>query len=84
MVAMENSCESWTWRYVRWVARRILNGCPLERYYRDVRAGLYHPFDSDETLSFSARVPSVFLSWMRMHWSVKVSIQLSAVSFQPD
>ena len=23
---------------------------PLERYFRDVRAALYHPFDSDETL----------------------------------
>ena len=23
---------------------------PLERYYRDVRAGLFHPFDTDETL----------------------------------
>jgi alkylation response protein AidB-like acyl-CoA dehydrogenase len=25
---------------------------PLERYYRDVRAGLYHPFDSDESIEF--------------------------------
>ncbi|MBI3303702.1 MAG: acyl-CoA/acyl-ACP dehydrogenase [Deltaproteobacteria bacterium] len=25
---------------------------PLERHYRDVRAGLFHPFDSDETLEF--------------------------------
>jgi len=25
---------------------------PLERLFRDVRAGLYHPFDSDETLEF--------------------------------
>jgi len=25
---------------------------PLERLFRDVRAGLYHPFDSDESLEF--------------------------------
>ncbi|MEA2678566.1 MAG: hypothetical protein QOK03_288 [Candidatus Binataceae bacterium] len=25
---------------------------PLERFFRDVRAGLYHPFDSDESLEF--------------------------------
>jgi alkylation response protein AidB-like acyl-CoA dehydrogenase len=28
---------------------------PLERYYRDVRAGLYHPFDSDESIEFLGR-----------------------------
>jgi alkylation response protein AidB-like acyl-CoA dehydrogenase len=25
---------------------------PLERFFRDVRAGLYHPFDTDESLEF--------------------------------
>jgi alkylation response protein AidB-like acyl-CoA dehydrogenase len=28
---------------------------PLERFYRDVRAGLYHPFDSDESIEFLGR-----------------------------
>jgi len=28
---------------------------PLERYFRDVRAGLYHPPDSDETLEMLGR-----------------------------
>jgi alkylation response protein AidB-like acyl-CoA dehydrogenase len=28
---------------------------PLERLYRDVRAGLYHPFDSDESIEFLGR-----------------------------
>jgi alkylation response protein AidB-like acyl-CoA dehydrogenase len=52
MVAMENSVR------VVDLALRAVGGAsyfkrlPLERYYRDVRAGLYHPFDSDETLEF--------------------------------
>ncbi|MGE0682636.1 MAG: acyl-CoA dehydrogenase family protein [Candidatus Binatia bacterium] len=52
MVAMENSAR------VVDLALRAVGGAsyfkrlPLERYYRDVRAGLYHPFDSDETLEF--------------------------------
>jgi alkylation response protein AidB-like acyl-CoA dehydrogenase len=28
---------------------------PLERFYRDVRAGIYHPFDSDESIEFLGR-----------------------------
>lgn len=52
MVAMENSVR------VVDLALRAAGGAsyfkrlPLERYYRDVRAGLFHPFDSDETLEF--------------------------------
>jgi alkylation response protein AidB-like acyl-CoA dehydrogenase len=52
MVAIENSTR------VVDLALRAVGGAsyfkrlPLERYYRDVRAGLYHPFDSDETLEF--------------------------------
>jgi alkylation response protein AidB-like acyl-CoA dehydrogenase len=52
MVAMENSVR------VVDLALRAVGGAsyfkrlPLERYYRDVRAGLFHPFDSDETLEF--------------------------------
>ncbi len=50
MVAMENSV------HVVDLAMRTVGGIayfkrlPLERYYRDVRAGLFHPFDTDETL----------------------------------
>jgi alkylation response protein AidB-like acyl-CoA dehydrogenase len=50
MVAMENSAR------VVDLALRAVGGAsyfkrlPLERYYRDVRAGLFHPPDSDETL----------------------------------
>lgn len=52
MVAIENSVR------VVDLALRAVGGAsyfkrlPLERYYRDVRAGLFHPFDSDETLEF--------------------------------
>ncbi|MBI3801105.1 MAG: hypothetical protein HY268_29560, partial [Deltaproteobacteria bacterium] len=52
MVAIENSAR------VVDLALRAVGGSsyfkrlPLERYYRDVRAGLFHPFDSDETLEF--------------------------------
>jgi alkylation response protein AidB-like acyl-CoA dehydrogenase len=52
MVAIENSVR------VVDLALRTVGGSsyfkklPLERYFRDVRAGLYHPFDSDETLEF--------------------------------
>jgi alkylation response protein AidB-like acyl-CoA dehydrogenase len=50
MVAMENSVR------VVDLALRAVGGAsyfkrlPLERYFRDVRAALYHPVDSDETL----------------------------------
>jgi alkylation response protein AidB-like acyl-CoA dehydrogenase len=50
MVAIENSVR------VVDLALRAVGGSsyfkrlPLERYFRDVRAGLYHPLDSDETL----------------------------------
>ncbi len=50
MVAIENSVR------VVDLALRTVGGqsyfkrLPLERYFRDVRAGLYHPLDSDETL----------------------------------
>ena len=52
MVAIENSVK------VVDLALRAVGGAsyfkrlPLERYYRDIRAGLYHPFDSDESLEF--------------------------------
>jgi len=52
MIAIENSVK------VVDLALRAVGGSsyfkrlPLERYYRDVRAGLYHPFDSDESLEF--------------------------------
>ncbi len=52
MIAMENSVK------VVDLALRAVGGMsyfkrlPLERYYRDVRAALYHPFDSDETLEY--------------------------------
>jgi alkylation response protein AidB-like acyl-CoA dehydrogenase len=52
MIAIENSVR------VVDLALRAVGGSsyfkrlPLERFYRDVRAGLYHPFDSDESLEF--------------------------------
>jgi alkylation response protein AidB-like acyl-CoA dehydrogenase len=52
MIARENSLR------VVDLALRTVGGSsyfkrfPLERYYRDVRAGLYHPFDSDESIEF--------------------------------
>jgi alkylation response protein AidB-like acyl-CoA dehydrogenase len=52
MIAMENSVK------VVDLALRAVGGMsyfkrlPLERYYRDVRAALYHPFDSDESLEY--------------------------------
>jgi alkylation response protein AidB-like acyl-CoA dehydrogenase len=55
MVAVENSVR------VVDLALRAVGGSsyfkrlPLERLFRDVRAGLYHPFDSDETLEFLGR-----------------------------
>jgi len=52
MIAIENSVRAVD------LALRAVGGSsyfkrlPLERHYRDVRAGLYHPFDSDESLEF--------------------------------
>jgi alkylation response protein AidB-like acyl-CoA dehydrogenase len=52
MIAIENSVR------VVDLAQRAVGGqayfkrLPLERLHRDVRAGLYHPFDSDESLEF--------------------------------
>ena len=52
MIAIENSIR------VVDLALRAVGGSsyfkrlPLERLFRDVRAGLYHPFDSDESLEF--------------------------------
>jgi alkylation response protein AidB-like acyl-CoA dehydrogenase len=52
MIARENSVR------VVDLALRAVGGSsyfkrlPLERFYRDVRAGLYHPFDSDESIEF--------------------------------
>ncbi|HTT75408.1 MAG TPA: acyl-CoA dehydrogenase family protein [Candidatus Binataceae bacterium] len=52
MIAIENSVR------VVDLALRAVGGSsyfkrlPLERLHRDVRAGLYHPFDSDESLEF--------------------------------
>lgn len=52
MIAIENSVR------VVDLALRAVGGAsyfkrlPLERLFRDVRAGLYHPFDSDESLEF--------------------------------
>ena len=50
MIAIENSAR------VVDLALRAVGGAsyfkrlPIERYYRDIRAGLFHPPDSDETL----------------------------------
>src|SRR6266851_1648924 len=55
MIAIENSAR------VVDLALRAVGGqsyfkrLPLERYYSDVRAGLYHPFDSDESIEFLGR-----------------------------
>jgi alkylation response protein AidB-like acyl-CoA dehydrogenase len=55
MIARENSVR------VVDLALRAVGGSsyfrrlPLERFYRDVRAGLYHPFDSDESIEFLGR-----------------------------
>jgi alkylation response protein AidB-like acyl-CoA dehydrogenase len=55
MIAIENSTR------VVDLALRAVGGqsyfkrLPLERYYRDVRAGLFHPPDSDETLELLGR-----------------------------
>ena len=52
MIAVENSVR------VVDLALRAVGGSsyfkrlPLERLFRDVRAGLYHPFDSDESIEF--------------------------------
>lgn len=52
MIAIENSVR------VVDLALRSVGGAsyfrrlPLERYHRDMRAALYHPFDSDDTLEF--------------------------------
>ncbi len=52
MIAIENSVRAVD------LALRAVGGSsyfkrlPLERLFRDVRAGLYHPFDSDESLEF--------------------------------
>ncbi|HVA69259.1 MAG TPA: acyl-CoA dehydrogenase family protein [Candidatus Binataceae bacterium] len=52
LIAIENSVR------VVDLAMRAVGGAsyfrrlPLERYFRDVRAGLYHPFDTDESLEF--------------------------------
>ncbi len=55
MIAVENSVR------VVDLALRAVGGAsyfkrlPLERLFRDVRAGLYHPLDSDESLEFLGR-----------------------------
>jgi alkylation response protein AidB-like acyl-CoA dehydrogenase len=55
MIAVENSVR------VVDLALRAVGGSsyfkrlPLERLFRDVRAGLYHPLDSDESLEFLGR-----------------------------
>ena len=55
MIARENSIR------VVDLALRAVGGTsyfkrfPLERLYRDVRAGPYHPFDSDESIEFLGR-----------------------------
>jgi alkylation response protein AidB-like acyl-CoA dehydrogenase len=52
LIAIENSVR------VVDLAQRAVGGAsyfrklPLERYMRDVRAGLFHPFDSDESIEF--------------------------------
>ena len=51
-IAIENSVKAVD------LAQRCVGGAsyfrklPLERYVRDVRAGLFHPFDSDESIEF--------------------------------
>jgi len=58
MIAIENSVR------VVDLALRAVGGSsyfkrlPLERFFRDVRAGLYHPFDSERRSNFSARARS--------------------------
>ena len=55
MIAIENSTRAVD------LALRAVGGSsyfkrlPLERYFRDVRAGIYHPPDSDETLEMLGR-----------------------------
>jgi alkylation response protein AidB-like acyl-CoA dehydrogenase len=55
MIAIENSVR------VVDLAMRAVGGAsyfkrlPLERLFRDVRAGIFHPFDSDETLELLGR-----------------------------
>jgi len=52
LIAIENSVK------VVDLAQRCVGGSayfrrlPLERYVRDVRAGLFHPFDTDESIEF--------------------------------
>jgi alkylation response protein AidB-like acyl-CoA dehydrogenase len=63
MIAIENSVR------VVDLAMRAVGGSsyfkrlPLERLFRDVRAGLYHPFDSDETLELLGKT-AFGLPWM--------------------
>jgi alkylation response protein AidB-like acyl-CoA dehydrogenase len=63
MIAIENSVR------VVDLAMRAVGGSsyfkrlPLERLFRDVRAGLYHPFDSDETLEMVGKT-AFGLPWM--------------------
>ena len=63
MIAIENSVR------VVDLALRAVGGSsyfkrlPLERLFRDVRAGIYHPFDSDETLELLGKT-AFGLPWM--------------------
>src|SRR4029077_14614219 len=52
MVAIEHSTRIVDLALRAVGAQSYFKRLPLERYFRDVRAGLYHPFDSDETLEF--------------------------------
>jgi alkylation response protein AidB-like acyl-CoA dehydrogenase len=63
MIAIENSVR------VVDLAMRAVGGSsyfkrlPLERLFRDVRAGLYHPFDSDESIELLGKT-AFGLPWM--------------------
>ena len=50
MVAIENSVRVVDLSLRAVGGQSYFKRLPLERYFRDVRAGLYHPLDSDETL----------------------------------
>jgi alkylation response protein AidB-like acyl-CoA dehydrogenase len=52
MIAIENSIRAVDLALRAVGGQSYFKRLPLERLHRDVRAGLYHPFDSDESLEF--------------------------------
>ncbi len=55
MIAIENSTRVWWTSHCAVGESSYFKRLPLERYFRDARAGLYHPPDSDETLETLGR-----------------------------